>query len=278
MRLKAIGIIGLLTLFIVSCQKEIDWGTNSADQLLVKIQSTTGSDSTVITYAYDGSRRLIGETTVGVSAGVTLDGTFVINRDASGVITSTVQKSALLLSAGVDSIKTRYYYNSGTQHYTAAAFDISIAGFNVTDSAVYTYDGNSRITSDLHSIISGIFPPFAALKNQYTYSANGSNLTKTNQLGTTIPFNPLTDISNQTNTFDTKTDPLILKNEAILLGRLGFYNANNVTKNVFVNATDPTQNFTMDYTYKYNVAGKPDSSYSTRTPGGNLTASKYFYQ
>ncbi len=278
MRLKAIGIIGLLTLSIVACQKEIDWGSNTGNQLLVKIHSTTGSDSTIIMYAYDGFRRLIGETTVGVSAGITLDQTFVINRDASGIIISTIQKSALLLAAGVDSIKTRYYYNNGTQHYTAAAFDISIMGFGVTDSAVYTYDANGRINSDHHYIVTGFVPPLEIASNQYTYSANGMNVTITNLQATTFPGNPLTDISNQTFSFDTKSAPLILKNEAIILNRASLYNANNATKNVFVDAMDPTNNYTLDLTYKYNLAGKPDSSFSTRTPGGNLTASKYFYQ
>jgi hypothetical protein len=59
---------------------------------------------------------------------------------------------------------------------------------------------------------------------------------------------------------------------------VGLFNANNSTKAIVSNTVDPTQDFTMDYTYKYNSANKPDSAYGTRTPGGVVTATKYFYQ
>jgi hypothetical protein len=238
----------------------------------------TGSDSTVITYSYDAQKRLVSETTVGVAGTQSLDMNFTINRNASGIITSTVQKSPTLLAAGIDSILTRYDYNSTTSKYLCAVFSISYGGFGVTDSAVYTYDGSGRIVSDLHWLISGIIPAFQALKNQYTYSANGLNLIGVDQLAAANPGDALSIVSTQTYTFDAKTDALILKNEAVLIGRFGFYNANNASKLELVNTVDPAQNFNMDYTYKYNTSGRPDSSYGTRTPGGAVTASKYFYQ
>jgi hypothetical protein len=215
---------------------------------------------------------------VGVGSGVTLDMTFQVNRNSSGIITTTVQKSAALLAAGIDSIITRYIYNTSSSRYTSASFDITIGGFTVTDSAVYTYDGSGRIISDLHYLVTGLVPPFEAIKNQYTYSANGQNLVSIDVLGAANPGDPLTLISSQAFTFDAKSDALILKNEAIILGRHGFYNANNATKVDFTSPVDPSQNFTLDYTYKYNSTNRPDSSYATRTPGGAVTASKYFYQ
>ncbi len=273
-----ISFIALATVVFVSCQKEIDWGTGGGGggEKLVKIHSQTGTDSTVLTYAYDGNGRLIKETTVGIGAGQTLDMTFDIKRDGSGIITSTIQKGAVLLAQGLDSIVTRYHYSNSK--YTSRAFDLSIAGFSVTDSAIFTYDGSGRIITEEHWLASGLIPAFMALKNQYTYSSNGQNLTVMDMLASTIPGSPLTPLATQTYTYDTKTDAMILKNEAIVLGRIGFYNANNATKIEFVDATDPSNNFTQDYIYKYNASGKPDSSYSTQTPGGAVTASKYFYQ
>lgn len=272
-------MIVVLALVFVSCQKEIDWGTNAVtSQQLKMIRSMTGSDSTVITYSYDAQGRLVGETTVGVSGAQTLDMTFVVKRNASGIITTTIQKSPALLAAGIDSLLTRYDYNSTTSRYLCSVFTISFGIFTVKDSAVYTYDGSGRIVSDLHWLVSGIIPAFEGLKNQYTYSPNGLNLSKADQLAAANPGDPLSIVATQTYTFDAKTGPLILKNEAILLGRLGFYNANNASKLDLVSVADPTQNFSMAYTYKYNTAGKPDSSYGTRTPGGTVTASKYFYQ
>ncbi|MBP6233985.1 MAG: hypothetical protein KA330_06395, partial [Chitinophagaceae bacterium] len=60
--------------------------------------------------------------------------------------------------------------------------------------------------------------------------------------------------------------------------RSSLYNANNIAKTVVTNTASPANDYTMDYTYKYNTAGKPDSSYGTRTPGGAITGTKYFYQ
>ncbi len=269
----------LLILF-VSCQKEIDWGTgNGASQLLVKIKSNTGAtDSTIITYSYDGQKRLIREVTAGVSGTLSLDNDFTINRNASGIITTTVQKSAALLAAGVDSLVTRYNYNTSTSRYLSSVFSLSVTPLTVTDSAVYTYDGSGRITSDLHYLILAPLPAFPALSNTYTYSSNGLNLTNSNQLAAQNPGDPLSTVVTQDYTYDAKTNPILLKNEGILLGRMSAYSAANPTKLDLNNTVDATQSFSMAYTYKYNTAGKPDSSYGTRTPGGTVTASKYFYQ
>jgi hypothetical protein len=121
-------------------------------------------------------------------------------------------------------------------------------------------------------------PPVLALKNKYTYSGSGINLIGLSQDAVTAPGGPLSPISSQVYTFDNKTNPLILLNEGIILARTGLYNVNNPTKVVFANTASPANDFTMDYMYTYNSGSKPDSSYGTRTPGGAVTASKYFYQ
>lgn len=276
---------GLFVLLFVSCQKEIDWGINGTvtNQKLIRIKSSTGTtDTTQIDYTYDASGRLIKEKTTGIGGGIDLGNELVINRNASGIITTTVQKAAALIATGIDSIVTRVYYNTGSSRYTAAAFDISIPGFSATDSVVYTYDANGRITGDAHYLqLTGIpipLPPVLALKNNYTYSANGTNLLTIEQEATTTPGGPLSPVSLQVFTFDTKTNPLIILNEAIVTNRTGLYNLNNPTKTVVTNTISPANDFTLDITYKYNSNNKPDSSFSTRTPGGALTASKYFYQ
>ncbi len=279
---KTIGFLAVLIVIVfVACQKEIDWGLGgNASQTLYRIKSTTGTDTTQIDYTYDASKRLIREKTTGVAGGQNLDNDFIINRNSSGIITTTVQKAAVLIAVGIDSVVTRYNYNSGTSKYTSSVFDLAIPGLAVTDSAVYTYDANGRITGDSHYLtIGGLpipIPPVLALKNSYTYS--GSNLTNLAQDAATTPGGPLSPVSSEAYTFDVKTNPLIITNEGVLLTRTGLYNANNVTKAVVANVVDPTQDFTMDYTYKYNSYSKPDSSYGTKTPGGAVTATKYFYQ
>ncbi|HWR32895.1 MAG TPA: hypothetical protein VN451_05195, partial [Chitinophagaceae bacterium] len=254
--LAALSFLALIV--FASCQKEIDWGLKSGgtvNQILYRIKSTTGTDTTQIDYTYDGSKRIIREKTTGMAAGQNLDNDLIINRNSSGIITTTVQKAAALIAAGIDSVVTRFNYNTGTSKYTSSVFDMTIPGFAVTDSAVYTYDGSGRITSDEHYLsIGGLpipLPPVLVLKNNYTYSPSGSNLTLLSQDAATTPGGPLSPVSSQTYTFDAKANPLIILNEGVLLARTGLYNANNAAKSIVANAIDPTQDFTMDYTYKY---------------------------
>lgn len=281
----AASFIVLLTLAVISCQKEIDWGTGNSTpaQQLVKVKSKTGTtDSSQVDYSYDAAGRLTREITTGVAGGISLDNQFTINRNSSEIITTTVQKSAALVLAGIDSIETRYYYNSSTSKYTAAVFFLGIPGFAILDSALYTYDASGRITKDEHyTQVTGLplpLPPILSLRNTYTYSADGKNLLNVTTDAIAPPATTLSPLSVQTYTADTKVNPLIIVNEAIVLSRPGLYSANNPTRTVVTNTVDPSQDFTMDYRYIYNSSNKPDSSYGTRTPGGAITASKLFYQ
>lgn len=277
----------LLAIIFISCQKEINWdtggGSNPANQLLYRIKSKTGTaDSAQTDYFYDANKRLIRELTNGVTSGQDISNDLTITRNPSGIITKTVQKAALLVAAGVDSVVTVYHYDAATSKYTSSVFQLSVAGFGVIDSAVYTYNSSGKIIKDEHYLkLTGSpipLPSVLAARNTYTYSADGKNLTGIATDAAVPPATTLSPATAQTYTVDTKINPLIILNEAVLLNRAGLFNANNTTKAVVTNTVDPSQNFTMDYTFKYSAADKPDSSYNTRTPGGAVTAAKYFYQ
>ncbi len=272
-------VVSLALIGLSACQKEIDWGTgNLTNQLLVKVVAKSGTaDSTVTTYTYDAQRRLIREVVIAVTGGNSLQTEFLINRNSTGVITSSVLKSPDLAATGIDSLVTRYNYSNN--RYTSGAFTLSLQGITFTDSTLYTYDANERIISDQHLLKSTLLPlpiPIPILKNVYTYSADGKNLTKQEQSAPSTPGGPLSPVSNQTYTHDAKVNPLILLNEAIILNRADWYNANNVLTNQFASTANPTQNFTVDNTYRYNASNKPDSLFSLQ--GGQLTTSKFFYQ
>ncbi len=284
MKVKIIFAATFLLIAVVACQKEIDWGTgNGPDLRLVSIKSKTGAtDSTQVDYSYDASGRLVREKTTGFAGGVSVDNDLVIKRNAQGVITYTVQKSSALLLLGIDSIETRFNYNTGTFQYISSVFSTTIAGFTVLDSAVYTYDAGGRISSDAHYLqTTGLpipLPPMLALKNNYYYSPNSAKLDSVIQEAVTAPGGPLTPAAAQKYTYDTKVNPLIIRQEAILLNRAGLFSANNPTRTVVTNSIAPGNDFTLDNVYIYNSRNKPDSSYATRNPGATLTASKYFYQ
>jgi len=198
-----------------------------------------------------------------------------IYRSATGIIERTVQVSAELVTAGIDSIVTRYNYSAATSRYTSSVFSITLMANTVTDSAVYTYDASGRITKDEHYLQASILPPMLALRNEYTYTASGLNLSSIKQFAAQTIGGPLTQITEQTITVDSKKSPLVLKQEAILLIRPNLYNAQNAVQTALTNTLDPTQNFSLNLTYVYNSANKPDSSFSARSPGGEVTVSKY---
>lgn len=279
------GALLFSILIFVSCQKEIDWGLgggNTVSQILVRVKSQTGTDTSQLDYYYDANKRIIRELTNGIGGGQNLNNDLIITRNASGIITKTVQKAASLLAAGIDSVITMYNYSTATSKYTSSVFQLGIPGFTVMDSAVYTYDVSGKISKDEHYLqVSGLpipVPPVLIARNIYSYSADGRNLLGVATDAAIPPATTLSPATAQTYTVDTKFNPLIILNEAVLLNRVGLFNANNSAKAVVTNTIDPTQDFTMDYTYKYNSANKPDSSYGTRTPGGAVTAAKYFYQ
>lgn len=284
MRKIIAGTVIAVTLILGSCQKEIDWGTGNTNMstgpMLIRIKSQTGTDTTQIDYTYDASNRLIREKTAGIGAGQNLDNDFLIYRNSSGIITKTVQKAAALVLAGIDSVVTRYNYNTGSSRYTSSVFDIGIPGFSVTDSAVYSYDANGRITMDEHYFTIGggpiPIPPILMLRDSYTYT--GANVSLISQDAATTPGGPLDPVTTQAFTFDTKTNAMITGTEGIILTRPNLFNANNPKQLVLTDLATSTNSFTMDYTYKYNSYNKPDSSYGTKTPGGAVTATKYFYQ
>jgi hypothetical protein len=154
---------------------------------------------------------LIKEVTSGISGGTNADNSLMINRNSSGIILNTVQKSSALATTGIDSILTKFYYNSTTSLYTSSAFSITVSGITVTDSAVYSYDPAGKIISDVHYLKTGILPPIQALKNMYTYSPNGINLIGSDQSAISTPGGPLSPVSSQVFSFDTKVNPLIIK-------------------------------------------------------------------
>jgi len=280
---KLTGLLIVAVSLLAACQKEIDWGIGGggavADKLLVKVSSKTGTDSTIITYAYNTAKQLIRETTIGISGTTSLDNDLKIYRNSAGIIERTVQVSTALITNGVDSLVIRYNYNAALMRYSSSVFNVTVMGTNVTDSVVYVYDASGKITSDEHYLKASILPlPVLSLRNQYTYSSDGLNLTGAQQFASTTPGGPLSLQASQSYTYDSKKNPLIIKQEAILLTRPGLFNAQNTLSTLVTNTSDPTSDFAMDYVYRYNLSGKPDSSYGTRTPGGAVTASKYFYQ
>lgn len=281
MKKTFVVLVVLMGILFSACQKEIDWGTGGGaipDQLLAKIVSKTGADSTVVTYTYNAARQLTAETTTGVSGGTSLDSDLKIYRNSAGIIQRTVQRASALATNGIDSIEIIYTYNTALSRYSSSRFTLTVMGFTVTDSVNYVYDAAGKMTADAHYLKTGFLPAVLSARNQYTYSADGLNLVAASQEASASIGGPLEPVSAQTYTYDTKKNPLLLKAEGLILLRTGLFSANNPVKTQVTDPNDPANDFVTDVTYRYNTTGKPDSSFATRTPGGTQTVSRYYYQ
>jgi hypothetical protein len=275
---KIVLIRGLIiAILFTSCQKEIDWGLGGgSDALLIKTVQKTGADSVTTTYSYDASKRLTLEKIVGMSGGINVGNELKIVRDGSGVITKTIQKSDVLIAAGIDSVIRRFNYNSSNGRYTSALFDLTVSGFSITDSSAFQYDASGNISTELHYQKLDPLPYILSFKQEYIYA--GNNLVSTKQYS----FDPLTmtyDLIATINfTYDNKSAALKTGIEAIVITRPGYYGNNNATKNEFIDATDPANNFTDSLVYTYNASKKPLTAVSTKTPPGTISNITYYYQ
>ena len=227
---------------LVSCQKEPDFnisgggtggnggggnGGGTVGDLLVRAVSKTGADSVVITYGYDAAKRLILEKIVGISQGVNVGNDQQIIRNASGIITKMIQKSAFLQQAGLDSIITVVYYDAVASRYTSRVQEINFMGFSSKDSAVFIYDAGGKITGEDSYQSDPLSSTYSlTFKTVYAYATNGNfNLTfKQYDLS-----NGSTDlVATVTYTYDTKVNPLHLNNEAFVIGKPESISANNI--------------------------------------------------
>ncbi len=279
-------LFSVVMIGVLSCQKEIDWGWGNSlttAKTIYRIKSKTGAtDTTQVDFSFDGAKKLVVEKTTGISNGQDISGLLTIVRDSTGVITKSIRTASALILAGVDSIVTSYFYDRATSKYKYAVFALKVGPIAARDSAIFTYDSLGNIAKDEHYLkLTGSpipLPPTKAAQNTYTYSSDGKNLLKMISETVTAPGGPLSLASTQLFTYDTKNSPLIMIQEAIILGKTSYFSLNNQVKTEMTNAVTPARSFNMDYTFKYNSFNLPDSSTGIRTPGGDTTASKYYYQ
>lgn len=290
MKIRVIALAILLALVFTTCQKDSERfpGTNNIFPLLEKTVYNTGQNSVVTTYTYDSERRLIKEQ---ILAGNNPE--LRINRNAAGIIITTGENSPLSEVMALDSIATHYNYDNSLKRYTSS---VSYYAGGDRDSIVYIYDNNERIVSDEHygynvnSLPQTLIPNY---RNTYTFSTSSTGIlvnVLNERRGSTGGFESYQVLEY---VYDSKINPLRLLNETILLSSLGLYNsyfisyppyglglysANNTTKIVYTKFPAPESDFTLDYIYNYNLLNLPDSSTAIRTPGGDITTTKYYYK
>ncbi len=279
-------LLAFVSLFLFSCQKEADFanrnnsgggGSNTSGTMLVKTVEKSGSDSTVTVYTYNANKKLVNEKIVGTDQGTDVSNEYRYYRNTSGIITHYVQINPELVAVGIDSVTTIVHYNSSSSRYTSTVMEISIPGFSLLDSTVFIYDASGKIIrEDFYEGLTGVSGYYLSGKLNFSYSANG-NISQVEIIdidagGTQTP------VGTTAYTYDTKTSAIHFDNEAFAIGHPEWISANNPTNGQLTDASDPSNNQTITFSYTYNSNNKPATSITKILPDNVTINTTYFYQ
>ena len=273
-------LLSFSTIILFSCQKEIESPTttnsgsnNNNATKLVKIVQKSGADSSVVTFTYNTAGKLIGFTTKEKEAGNAFENNKIIVRNSQGIIQKIIRKGTVLIQNGIDSIISNVHYDPTSQRYTSWALSYQLFGDIIRDSVELLYNTAGKVLTALAYEDIGVGTYKQNTRFDYTYTGNNFKARKLS----TLYSGTFSEDFTITEEFDSKISPLILGNEAFVLDfAVSFYSANNTTKTTVTNPSDPTDIYTIAYTY--NSANKPLTALYTLTPGNASFTYNYYYQ
>jgi len=276
-----LATLSAVTVLLFSCQKERDFAskenssTDATGTLLVKMITKHGTDSAVHIYSYNSSGKLIDMTTTGTDQGDVLFNQETIVRNSKGIIQQITFKDEQLIQSGVDSFLINVHYDESLSRYASRVATIDY-GFEIwRDSVIFSYDANGKMVTASNFTDNGTGTYHTGGKIDYTYAGNNMATAKVFSYNAGAYEEDFT----LTIEYDTKTSPLILGTEAILIDYQGigaYYSSNNFTKQTATYPSDPTETYTSTYTY--NSANLPATSTAQVQPGNDTYSSTYFYQ
>lgn len=273
------AILTILSIGLFSCQKEVDdifsnngngGGNGNTSGLLTKLTSKTGSDSAVMNFFYNSSKKLIAFNTDVISGGFTVSVSERAERNAQGIIQKVIYKSDEYQQLGLDSVTS--IIKSAGGRYIAEVTEFDLGGIIVMDSIALIYDGSGKVVRE------ETYLEFMGLseltgKTEYTYS--GNNLATMKNYSWDGSDFTLEETFNY-DQYDTKLNPMYFGNDAFVFGSPLFISSNNPIKSSQSDASGASFNFTTTYTY--NSANKPVSGTSVVDPGGETSIGNYYYQ
>jgi len=263
---NALIAVMLVVVVMSSCKKD-DTGSDSQN-LLAKIVTKQGSDSTVVEYNYDSQLRFIQEKTTSVDASGAEINTISLVRDANGRATKLTEAVS-----GSGTYVTDYAYVSPSdKKLRNGIYRFDYNGTQVTDSIAFAYATKVSKTTHYYSAV-GV-PSTQAYYYEYTYDTKGNmtqaKLYQPNSSGTTV-------LSATINfEYDNKINPIYF-NDDVLVEYLGYQytSPSNITK-VNVVGADPADNFTATSVYEYRADGRPTKA--TTTADGSTYVAVYTYK
>ena len=267
MRNALIAVL-LVAAVLPSCKKD-DAGSSSQN-LLAKIVTKQGSDSTVAEYSFDSQGRFVQERSTAVDASGSETTTISLVRDANGRATKVTEA---ITGSSPATFATDYVYVSPSDKKVRnGIFLFDFSGLQVRDSIAFTYA--TKVSKTSHYYTAAGVPTTQAYYYEYAYDGKG-NMTQVKvyqpnssgviTLTATVNFE-----------YDAKISPVYF-NDDVLVEYLGsqYVSPNNITK-VSIVAADPADNFTATTVYEYRADGRPTKA--TTNADGSTYVSTYTYK
>jgi hypothetical protein len=299
----------LCSLFIISCQKEIDWGTpaggsgsggtgsggsgsggsgsgSNGDLLVRAVAVTAGTtDTNIVTLTWNSNKQLTQYKSTGKTNGLDASAEYDITRLSNGQIQKIFSiPFAYLGASGIDSIVAYVYYQTGTNKFQYALRTTYTSFLNTSDSVVFTYNSAGKIitkTTYQESLLTGTMAMSA--KESYTYDANG------NVTGVTADsVDPITGVlvpaGSTTMTYNSHKSPVTMGDEAFLIlapenSSVNFYSTKVQSGTAGGGGVSGTITGTLSNTV-FNSYDRPTKGTITTTPmpPGYVLNYTYYYQ
>lgn len=292
--MKKITLLSLIgCLFLFSCQKEISWdtttlpgggGTDSTDTtpgntngvLLVRSVSVQNGETYTTTYSYTTDKKIEVINMTGTSGGISISNYRRFYRDDNGRIIKIAQKLPDQQGIEVDTAFTYVYYPDATTfNYNYTIMKLSLAGFEVQDSTLYTYNSNNQITEGYTYQSNPIFGPIQETKFTYAFDAAGNliKITGYNNASGTMELVSTFDLE-----YDNKTNPLAFdKQEFLVSGGNPGSSKNNATVIKFKDVANPDEQV-VNITYTFGANNLPATSSAKDLSDNTTTNTTYYYQ
>lgn len=278
MKKLLLPIVVLTSLFVISCQKEVNnifantsGGGNSLG-LLTKVVTKNGSDSSVISYSYNNSNKITGVNNASVTSGNTTVSNDVIVRNNQGIIQEIITKSTDFTSIAIDSVISIINYDASSKHYTNRIVKYSTLGVSFLDSAAFIYDAFDKIITEFDYIDDGSGNK-QTIQSDFTYSGSNMSGLKLYNLSSGTPILQTTELFD----YDAKPSPLTLGNEAFIVNNaFQFLSVNNILKQTVSVAGDRVTHL-VNYNYTYNLLNQPVTASLTQD-GQSAGTINYYYK
>jgi len=258
----------IFLVLISSCKKD---DAPASKNLLDKVVTKVGADSTVTTYSYDAQNRFVRESTNDPVNNETSSVNLI--RDNNGRVTKLIDE---VIGSSSESTTTDFFYLSPSDARLRNGKTIyTDLGVILKDSIAYEYSGN-QVTRTNHYYSENNGPYVMYDYYAYTYdSRNNVSSVKYYVLGSGgTNFELYATI---TYTYDDKINPIYSKDDALMeyIGNQ-YVSPNNVTSLTYTDPSSPADNFTANVTYEYRSDGRPIKS--TTTALGSSSVSTYSYK